>query len=199
MLHTSFSPIATATSSTHLNASKILIVVRVMLSSDIVLRFTSIMRSPYFRLASSCAALSTVLLSVSVASHDRLTGTTSFFVTAYTSSIPSPVEDASPVLEGELLGSKSLHECSANPVYEYSISMESSESTKVIPVVNNNFERHNLITPGNKSEQEDLTGKMITSEGAIRDLLPMPFPNAEMASRAIEDAVSNPAHQGLQN
>ena len=41
----------------------------------------------------------------------------------------------------ELFGSKILHEWPANPVYEYSISMESSESTKVIPVVNKSFLR----------------------------------------------------------
>jgi len=110
-----------------LNASKILIVVRVMLSSDIVFRLTNNMRSACSRLAASLSpALFSVLFSVSTPLRDRLTGTTSF-VAGHASAVLSSVEDAapclftdraSPVLEGDLLGSKILHEWSANPVYE---------------------------------------------------------------------------------
>lgn len=47
--------------------------------------------------------------------------------------------------------------------------------------------------------QEGLTGKMMTSEGDICPLLAPYFASAEMASRAIEDAVSNPVHQENQD
>lgn len=49
-----------------------------------------------------------------------------------------------------------------------------------------------------ESEWEGLTGKMTTSEGGIRALFLPSFANAEMASRAIEDVVSNPTYQGNQ-
>jgi len=39
----------------------------------------------------------------------------------------------------------------------------------------------------------------MTSEGGIRVLVPLSFANAEMASRATEDAVSNPVYQGDQD
>lgn len=45
---------------------------------------------------------------------------------------------------------------------------------------------------------EGLTGKMMTSEGGMRVLSAPFFANAEMASRAIDDAVSNPVYQGYQ-
>lgn len=44
-----------------------------------------------------------------------------------------------------------------------------------------------------------LTGKMMTSRGDICVLLPPSFASAEMASRAIEDAVSNPMYEGIQD
>lgn len=76
--------------------------------------------------------------------------------------------------------------------------MESTESTKVIPVVNNSFSQAS-ITPSNGKEQDGLTGKMMTSGGDIPVLFPPSFANAEMASRAIEDAVSNPVYKGIQD
>lgn len=119
----------TVTSFTDLNASKILIVVRTMLSSDIVLRLTSVMRpfcsGPAASLSQSRLALSTVLLSVSVASRGTMAA--SFAVAPHTSTALSPVPDTSqcmftdclsPVLTGKLFDSKILHEWPANPVYE---------------------------------------------------------------------------------
>ena len=101
-----------------------LMAVRIMLSCDIVLRFTSIMRSSCARPAAlpspSCLALLVVLLSVSLASRDcstRGTTTASFADTGRVSGVVF-ADRASLVLGGGLFGSKIIHEWLANPVYE---------------------------------------------------------------------------------